>query len=127
MPTRKLSSAATCPGGRCTTPAKSRASNSCSQFVIDDPYLSKRHLRIYTIIYENDEPSEVDTLVYAEDLSQNGTYWNGGFIGKGRGGFLLSDDDILRLSRHTYLVFTCITSCENKDTFDLTQELEMAV
>ena len=78
--------------------------------MLNDPYTSKRHLRIYTVVYENDEPGEVDTLVYAEDLSQNGTYWNGSFIGKGNGGFLLSDQDILRLSRRTYIVFSAALS-----------------
>jgi protein-serine/threonine kinase len=82
-------------------------------------------------VYENDEPNEVDTLVYAEDLSQNGTYWNGAFMGKGNGGFLLSDKDVLRLSRRTYLHFTCPTAAaseqDNTNCFDLTQEKEMAV
>lgn len=95
--------------------------------MLDDPYTSKRHLRIYTVVYENDEPNEVDTLVYAEDLSLNGTYWNGAFIGKGNGGFLLSDTDTLRLSRRTYFVFTAVTTSDSRDTFDFTQETEMAV
>ena len=95
--------------------------------MIDDPYLSKRHVRIYTVVYENDEPNDVDTLVYAEDLSQNGTYWNGGFIGKGNGGFLLGENDTLRLSRRTCLTFTSVSSRENENPFDLTQEVEMAV
>ena len=79
------------------------------------------------MVYENDEPSEVGTLVYVEDLSQNGSYWNGSFIGKGNGGFLLSDEDVLRLSRRTYLVFTSISSRRATDAFDYLQETEMAV
>ncbi|KAJ9603739.1 hypothetical protein H2200_011925 [Cladophialophora chaetospira] len=96
------------------------------QYVLNDPYTSKRHLRIYTVVYENDEPSEVDTLVYAEDLSQNGTYWNGSFIGKGNGGFLLSDEDTLRLSRRTYFVFTATPPAKVPESFDYIQETEMA-
>ncbi|OCT50699.1 protein-serine/threonine kinase [Cladophialophora carrionii] len=97
-----------------------------SQYVLNDPYISKRHLRIYTVVYEDDEPSEVEDLVYAEDLSLNGTYWNGSFIGKGNGGFLLSDGDTLRLSRRTYLVFTAMPSGRTPETFDYIQETEMA-
>ncbi|KIX09946.1 uncharacterized protein Z518_01027 [Rhinocladiella mackenziei CBS 650.93] len=102
-----------------------RDQNRC-QYVIDDPHISKRHVRIYTVVYENDGPNEVDTLVYAEDLSQNGTYLNGDFIGKGNGGFLLCDGDNLRLSRRTYLLFTAMTNGKTKESFDFVQEREMA-
>lgn len=104
--------------------------NHCSlssQYILNDPFTSKRHLRIYTVVYENDEPNEIDTLVYAEDLSQNGTYWNGSFIGKGNGGFLLTDEDVLRLSRQTYFVFTATSPIQTIYTFDHTQEMEMKV
>lgn len=79
------------------------------------------------MVYENDEPNEVDTLVYAEDLSRNGTYWNGGLIGQGNGGYLLSDGDVLKLTRNTYLIFTGTPDSQGKSAFDLTQECEMAV
>ncbi|KAI1612223.1 kinase-like domain-containing protein [Exophiala viscosa] len=98
----------------------------CSQYVIDDPYVSKRHLRLYTVVYENDEPDEVQTLVYAEDLSQNGSYWNGGLIGNGNGGYLISDGDVLRLSRQTFLVFEHKTNGTPEAHFDFAQEWEMA-
>ncbi|OAG38317.1 hypothetical protein AYO21_07437 [Fonsecaea monophora] len=100
--------------------------NDRCQYVLNDPYISKRHLRVYTVVYENDGPCEIDTLVYAEDLSQNGTYWNGSLIGKGNGGFLLSDNDVLRLSRQTYLIFSATSSGAAKENFDHTQEAEMA-
>ncbi|OAL22538.1 hypothetical protein AYO22_07096 [Fonsecaea multimorphosa] len=96
------------------------------QYVLNDPYVSKRHVRIYTVVYENDEPCEIATLVYAEDLSQNGTFWNGSLIGKGNGGFLLSDTDVLRLSRRTYLIFAATVGGTTGEAFDHTQELEMA-
>ncbi|KIW97292.1 uncharacterized protein Z519_02684 [Cladophialophora bantiana CBS 173.52] len=102
------------------------ACSPSSQYVLDDPYISKRHLRIYTVVYENDEPCEIDTLVYAEDLSQNGTYWNGSLIGKGNGGFLLSDKDVLRLSGQTLLIFTAVPEHAINEAFDYTQETEMA-
>ncbi|KAK4946221.1 hypothetical protein LTR10_014733 [Elasticomyces elasticus] len=97
-----------------------------SQYVINDPYVSKRHVRLYTVVYENDEPNEVQTLVYAEDLSQNGTYWNGGLIGNGNGGYLLSNGDVLRLSRRTFLVFEYKTDRTPEAHFDFAQEWEMA-
>ncbi|KEF60574.1 CAMK protein kinase [Exophiala aquamarina CBS 119918] len=102
-----------------------RDSTRC-QYVLHDPHVSKRHLRLYTVVYENDEPNEVDTLVYAEDLSRNGTYWNGSLIGQGNGEYLLSDGDVLKLSRNTYLVFTGTSGSHDKSAFDLTQECEMA-
>ncbi|KAK5288095.1 hypothetical protein LTR43_007342 [Exophiala xenobiotica] len=96
------------------------------QYVIDDPYVSQKHVRIYTVVYEDDEPNEIETLVYAEDLSQNGTYWNGSLIGKGNGGYLLSDRDALRLSSRTTLVFSAVTDDSSNLNFDLVQEQEMA-
>jgi hypothetical protein len=81
-------------------------------------------------VYENDEPNDVDALVYVEDLSQNGTYWKGCFIGKGSGGFLLSDGDVLRLSRQTYLVFQSVPQPKPNppgEVFDYVQEVEMDV
>ncbi len=79
------------------------------------------------MVYENDEPSEIDTLVYAEDLSRNGTYWNGSFIGKGNGGFLLSEGDTLRLSNRTHFLFNTTSSDNAPESFDHIQETEMAV
>lgn len=99
---------------------------SISQYTINDPCVSNKHLRIYTIIYDDDNPTEVAPLVYAEDLSRNGTYWNGSLIGKGNGGFLLSDGDTLRLSSHTLLRFEH-GAVEEEGAFDLTQETEMMV
>lgn len=78
-------------------------------------------------MYENDEPNEVENLVYAEDLSQNGAFLNGDLIGKGNGGYLLSDGDVLRLSRQVNFTFNVANKKESRVTFDLTQETEMAV
>lgn len=97
-----------------------------SQYTIHDPCVSNKHLRIYTIIYDDENPTEVAPLVYAEDLSRNGTYWNGSLIGKGNGGFLLSNDDTLRLSSSTLLRFEHGV-IDDKPGFELTQESEMKV
>ncbi|KAK5052160.1 hypothetical protein LTR84_002964 [Exophiala bonariae] len=98
-----------------------------SQYVLRDPYASRRHLRIYTVVYENDEPNECETLVYAEDLSRNGTYWDGSLIGRGSGGFLLSDGNVLTLTSNTQFTFTALPSPQKNTRFDQIQENEMAV
>jgi hypothetical protein len=99
----------------------------CSQYVLDDPVISNKHLRIYSVAYDGDNPNDVAPLVYAEDLSSNGTYWNGALIGKGNGGFLLSDKDTLRVSAGTLFVYRMILPQANGELFDSVQEHEMKV
>lgn len=65
--------------------------------------------------------------MYAEDLSRNGTYWNGSLIGKGNGGVLLSDGDILRVSPRICYQYRASTKQNAEQPFDLTQECEMKV
>ena len=48
-------------------------------------------------------------------------------IGKGNGGFLLSDNDTLRVSARILFVYRAIAPHEEDDLFDLTQEQEMKV
>ena len=55
----------------------------------------------------DEDETTVPPLVYAEDLSRNGTFWNGRLIGRGNGGFLLSDGDVLRLSPRVEIVYHC--------------------
>jgi pSer/pThr/pTyr-binding forkhead associated (FHA) protein len=97
-----------------------------SQHVLDDPVISNKHLRVYSV-YNGEKLNDVAPLVYAEDLSRNGTFWNGSLIGKGNGGFLLSDKDTLRVSARILFVFRTIIPHEEDDLFDLTQEREMKV
>ncbi|KAL2010194.1 hypothetical protein VTN00DRAFT_6001 [Thermoascus crustaceus] len=94
------------------------------QYVVEDPVVSNKHVRIYTIIFDHENPEEVAPLVYAQDLSRNGTSWNGSFIGKGTGGVLLSDGDVLRLSPRFYIQFRCGTRPQ-EDAFDRVQRSEM--
>ncbi|KAL3485564.1 kinase-like domain-containing protein [Aspergillus germanicus] len=75
------------------------------QYAVDDPFVSNKHLWIYTVIFDQDNPGEVAPLVYAQDISMNGTLWNGYRMGNGRSSFLLSDGDILRLSDTVYLKY----------------------
>ncbi|KAF7513282.1 hypothetical protein GJ744_009703 [Endocarpon pusillum] len=95
------------------------------QHVVRDAVVSNKHLRIYTIIFDDDHPDGIAPLVYAEDLSRNGTYWNGSLIGKGNAGVLLSDGDTLRISPRIYYHFRQSTRQEAERQFDLTQECEM--
>ncbi|KAM5456209.1 putative non-specific serine/threonine protein kinase [Microsporum audouinii] len=80
--------------------------DSYSQLVIDDPTVSNTHLRIYTIIFDQENPSQVAPLVYVQDLSLNGAFWNGIKIGKGNAGFLLSDGDMVEISSNVILEYS---------------------
>lgn len=74
--------------------------------MFDDACVSNQHLRIYTVIYDLENPLDIAPLVYAQDISTNGTFWNGQRIDKRNGGaVLLSDGDILRLSSNSFLEF----------------------
>ncbi|PKY06221.1 kinase-like protein [Aspergillus campestris IBT 28561] len=67
------------------------------QIVVKSPVVSNTHIEIYTIIYDREHPDEVAPLVYARNLSMNGTRWNGYSMGHNRDSFLLSDGDVLML------------------------------
>ena len=69
-----------------------------SQYTIWDPHVSHRHLRIHSILYDRELGGGYEALTYAEDLSSNGTFLNGTLMGRGKGAFLLSDGDTLRIS-----------------------------
>lgn len=100
---------------------------SHSQYVIDDPFISNKHLRIYTILFDRDNPGEVAPLVYAQDLSMNGTMWNEYQMGNGTGSFLLSHGDTLRLAPDIHLLFRCNEHIINERAFDMLQTVEMKV
>lgn len=97
-----------------------------SQYIIDDPFISNKHLRIYTIIFDRDNLGEVAPLVYVQDLSMNGTTWNGYEMGKGSGSYLLSHGDILKLTPDTYFRFQHQEDME-ENGFDMLQTVEMKV
>ncbi|OJJ48268.1 hypothetical protein ASPZODRAFT_92708 [Penicilliopsis zonata CBS 506.65] len=100
-----------------------RDSKTC-RLVVEDLHVSNRHLRIYTVLFDKDNPGEVSPLVYAQDLSRNGTLWNGSPMGKKVGGVLLSDGDILALSPGYYLEFRC-GNFREESPFENTQLREM--
>lgn len=84
---------------------------SFSQLVLDDPTISNKHVRIYSVIY--DETTE--PLVYAENLSRNGCSWlqKRGFKYKKysickSNAFLLSDGDKIILCDWTTFIFRAV-------------------
>lgn len=94
--------------------------------MFDDECVSNHHLRIYTVIYDLEDPLDVAPLVYAQDISTNGTFWNGQRIDKRNGGaVLLSDGDILRLSSKSFLEFR--SDYQSKRPLNLTQQKETMV
>ena len=98
-------------------------SDYASNLFIDDPTISNRHLKVYSVIFDQNDQTNTEPLVYAEDLSSNGSYWNGSLIGKGNGGVLLSDGDEVRISPRVTLIFEAIAN-RAKEVLDSVQELE---
>ncbi|KAL6233853.1 hypothetical protein BDW75DRAFT_251801 [Aspergillus navahoensis] len=94
------------------------------QYVVKDPFVSNRHLLIYTVIFDQDNPGEVAPLVYAQDISMNGSLWNNYRMGNRQSSFLLSDGDILRLSEGVYLIYRSFDNAQ-PTYFDPFQALEM--
>lgn len=100
--------------------------NAISDLVFDDTRVSGQHLRIYTVVYDFENPLEIAPLVYAQDLSTNGTFWNGQRIDRRDGGaVLLSDGDILRLSPNSFLEFR--SECQSEMPLTPVQKEESKV
>ncbi|KAI5290493.1 hypothetical protein KEM54_001383 [Ascosphaera aggregata] len=83
---------------------------STSGFTIENPQISHKHIRIYSVVFDTAETSEVGgegikPLVYAEDISSNGSWWNGQRMGYRRGSVLLSTGDVLTLADGLTLVY----------------------
>ncbi|RAH75362.1 kinase-like protein [Aspergillus aculeatinus CBS 121060] len=92
-------------------------------YVIKGKHISRRHLRIHTVVFDRDNPSEIAPLVYAQDLSMNVTTWNGHPMGRSAGGFLLTHGDILCLKGEKFLMFNCADRVYDKPTpYELQQE-----
>lgn len=99
---------------------------SDSHYEIPNPYVSNTHVRIYTIIFDQDASHDVAPLVYAEDLSRNGTSLNTHHMGLGNGGFLLSHGDVLWITRDIAIRFSSTTYVE-AECFNGIQSKEMEV
>lgn len=64
--------------------------------------------------------------MYAQDLSLNGAYWNDYRMGKGKGSYLLSHGDILRVAVDIHIQFKSADP-DNVNKFTQLQQLEMRV
>lgn len=71
-----------------------------SSISLEDPTISRQHIRIYSVIFE--EKSE--PLVYCEDISRSGSLLNGKLIGTNNS-VLLSHGDVIRLDKHNSFCF----------------------
>lgn len=98
--------------------------------MVNEPTISNRHLRIYSIVYEaNIDPMQ--GFVYAEDLSTNGSYWqymrgnhwSEADIGK-ENVVLLSDGDRIRLCDGSCFVFRSALPARPTNDVDDTGSLE---
>lgn len=103
----------------------------------DDYTISREHLRIHCILYEQDPIADIAPFVYATDLSANGTFLKksneectgsrgrGILMGK-NGTFLLDHGDELQLSETVTLVyrsFSAVKQC----ALTATQKCEKAI
>ncbi|RWQ96151.1 putative serine/threonine protein kinase [Paecilomyces variotii] len=84
---------------------------------------SRTNTSVYTIIFDHENPEEIAPLVYAQDISSNGTLWNNNWIEKSNSSVLLSDGDILTLSGRFHILFQCATT--TAEPFDKMQDMEM--
>ncbi|KAF1838993.1 Pkinase-domain-containing protein [Decorospora gaudefroyi] len=93
-----------------------RDTELCRYSWCDDLTISRLHLRIHCILYEQDPISNISPFVYATDLSANGTYLKksnaectasqdpGVLMGR-KSTFLLDDEDELRISDTVTLIY----------------------
>ncbi|KAF8430343.1 kinase-like domain-containing protein [Tirmania nivea] len=84
-----------------------------SKLVISHPCCSNWHFRIYSVLFER----QIKPLVYCQDLSLNGTRYNGKTIGK-KNTVLLCENDTLEIRRAATFVFHAVNS-STEITFDL--------
>lgn len=101
------------------------AASATCEWQFQDPTISALHLRIYSVLY--DDTGDTEPLIFAEDLSSNGCYLNGVYIGRGRPAVLLSDGDCLKLSDKISLVVKCLPDPEPLSVFSSDQLREIEV
>ncbi|ODH51652.1 CAMK protein kinase [Paracoccidioides brasiliensis] len=102
-----------------------RSNKLCNLALEGDLGVSNKHIRIYVIIFDQGNPGEVGPLVYAQDMSRNGTRWNGVHIKKEDAGVLLSDGDRLGLTPNTIITFQTWTERQRDIPFSEVQKKEM--
>lgn len=90
----------------------------CSKRYWPDATISNRHLRIHCILYEKSGAGEIPPLVYATDVSSNGTFLKrnnqacassqqdrGILVTRKHGAFLLNEKDELQISESITLIY----------------------
>ncbi|KAL1793741.1 hypothetical protein ACET3X_008723 [Alternaria dauci] len=88
----------------------------CRYSWVEDLTISRKHLRIHCILYEQDPVAKIAPFVYATDLSANGTYLrksnseytasqDAGILMGPKSTFLLEDRDEMRISDTVTLVY----------------------
>ena len=113
------------------------SSRPSSRYHWSDSSISNKHLRIHCVLYEQDPVSGIPPLVYATDVSSNGTVLRtsatGGIsapaglpMSKQRRSRLLEHGDVLLLSRSVTLVFHSLVPTAEND-FTAVQERETNV
>lgn len=93
--------------------------------------MSKRHFRIYSVIYDKEKCDEFHPLIYCEDLeSTNGTYVNEkciGMIGFERKGHLLTHGDIIGIKPDWRFRFQQHSDAPMPQRLTQLQDLEVSV
>ncbi|KAI9736871.1 MAG: Meiosis-specific serine/threonine-protein kinase mek1 [Claussenomyces sp. TS43310] len=96
----------------------SSSAKSFSDITLDDQLVSKSHFRIYSIVYDPDDPFQYPPLIYCEDLQTiNGTYVNNTLIGKmgsETSTYLLSDGDTIFIRPHWAFSFHQLVASERR-------------
>ena len=101
-----------------------------SNIVLRDPSISNTHLRIYSILYESLDETNLH-FVYAQDLSTNGSCWRTRYNGEhmiGKGNvILLEDGDQVNLCDGSIFRFRCASKIVRpEEDPDLEQQEMMA-
>ena len=95
-------------------------------FVLEDPCISNRHLKFYSVIHDQHGPTDIQPMIYVEDMSSNGIYWNDSYVGSCHPPILLSDGDLLKISPRFFIRFHSLQKLE-RYVFDTTRASELKV
>ena len=97
-----------------------------SDVTLEDPCISNRHLKFYSVIHDQRGPSDIQPMVYVEDVSNNGVYWNDTYLGKHHSPILLNDGDLLKISRRFFIRFHSLQR-PDRYVFDTIRASELKV
>ena len=100
---------------------------SPSKLCITQGTVSRIHLKVYSVIFDPDFMDDIGPLVYAEDLSRNGTRVNGSYIGKDTGARLLGNGNCIAFSTDEPILIFKSTLLQKEHIFDELQTRELEV